>query len=426
MERFLRVSRDKFPAYFSGIVGARRCVSEPARCDLSRGIESDEQARTITVHLTARDPDFLHKLTTPFAYLVPPSTPARAVDMAYAPPGTGPYRIARWDARRGGLLARNPHFRPTAARPAGLPDRIEIKVTRPGRLEAHTAAIDRGSADVTWLGDVPLRGHLSGLVARAPGRLHSGLSPGTKWMFLNVREPPFDDIDVRRAVNFAVDRAKLVELYGGPQVAASTCQIVPAAFPGFTSYCPYTANPSRGGWTAPDLERARRLVAASGHAGARVTVIVGVAERSRAGPYFVSLLRDLGFHARLRVPPDYFAVISRPGSRAQMGLVPWAPDYLSASIMLDPTFGCAERRDTRLDNFSHLCDAGLDAAIRRARAAAPEDVPEAWAAVDQRVVDLAAAVPYNNERIPIYVSKRVGNVTFHPTYQVMLDQMWVR
>ena len=276
MERYLTRQRRRFPPLFTGIVGAPRCISEPAHCDLSRGIESDAHARTITVHLTAPDPDFLHKLTTPFAYVVPPGTPARNADMDFAPPGTGPYRIARWDAHRGGVLVRNPHFRPTATRPAGFPDRIEIKVSRLGRLETHTAAVDRGSADVTWLEDFPLRGQLPELVARAPGRLHSTPSPGAWWMFLNVQRPPFDDIRVRRAINFAVDRAELVELYGGPEVAAPTCQIVSPAFAGFSPYCPYTAAASRGGgWTAPDLERARRLVAASGRAGARVTVDVG-------------------------------------------------------------------------------------------------------------------------------------------------------
>ncbi len=430
MERYLRVSKDKFPAYFSGIVGAPRCISSPARCDVSRGIEADERARTISVHLTARDPDFLHKLTTPFAYVVPLGTPARAADRAFAPPGTGPYRFAGWDERRGGLLVRNPHFRPTATRPAGFPDRIEVTVTPLGRLETHTAAIDRGSADVTWLVDLPLRGQLPDLVARAPGRLHTSPLPGAWWMFLNVRRPPFDDPRVRRAVNLAVDRAELVELYGGPQLAAPTCQIVPPAFPGFSPYCPYTADASRGGgWTAPDLERARRLVAASGRAGASVTVDVGADVLGRPGPYFVSLLRGLGFRARLRVTPadvDYFAEIGRPGSRKQIGVNGWIADYLSTSIMLDPTFGCAARGDTRLDNISRVCNSGLDAAIGRARSAAPENAPAAWAAVDRRVVNLAAAIPLVNTRLPVYVSKRVGNVTSHPTYSTLLDQMWVR
>ena len=80
---------------------------------------------------------------------------AHADDRGFTPPGTGPYRIAGWDARRGGVLVRNPHFRPTAARPAGFADRIEVEVTRLGRVETHTAAVERGSADLTWLVGLP-------------------------------------------------------------------------------------------------------------------------------------------------------------------------------------------------------------------------------------------------------------------------------
>jgi hypothetical protein len=65
-------------------------------------------------------------------------------------------------------------------------------------------------------------------------------------------------------------------------------------------------------------------------------------------------------------------------------------------------------------------------AIDRARAADVGDAPAAWAAVDRRVVDLAAAIPYVNTRATVFVSKRVGNVTYHPTYSTLLDQMWVR
>ena len=138
VERFLSATRDAYP-FFAGIVGARRCMSGRGKCDLSRGIESDERTRTTTVHLIARDPDFLHKLTLPFASVVPAGTPARRT-REFAAPGTGPYRIAAWGAR-GGELIRNAHFRPTAARPAGFVDRIEIKRSTPGRLNAHVAAV---------------------------------------------------------------------------------------------------------------------------------------------------------------------------------------------------------------------------------------------------------------------------------------------
>jgi ABC-type transport system substrate-binding protein/DNA-binding SARP family transcriptional activator len=429
MERYLSATRDALP-FFAGIVGARRCMSGHGRCDLSRGIESDERTRTITVHLTARDPDFLPELTLPFASVLPAGTPA-SKSRSFAAPGTGPYRIAAWDAR-GGELVRNTRLRPTAARPAGFADRIEIRRSPPGRLDARVAAVQRGSVDVTWVGPPfqqsrsPER--LAALVARAPGRLHSSPSAGLEYMFLNVRRPPFNDIRVRRALNLATDRAALVDGLGGPEVAAPTCQMVPAAFPGFSPYCPYTAGRAHDGWIAPDLSLARRLVAESGTAGTAVAVEAPAQWRPRVGAYFVSLLHDLGFRARLHTVPDvgYFPSIFRPESRAQMGLVGWSADYMSTSTFIEPVFGCPTRADPHPSNASHLCSARLTAAIRRAQSSAPEDAAKAWAAADRRVVELAAAVPYLNARTAVFVSKRVGNVTNHPLRTTLLDRIWVR
>ena len=301
IERVLRAN-SVAPQFLAGIVGARRCVTG-GRCDLARGIESDPRAGTVTVHLTAPDPEFLDKLTLPFAFVVPAGAPASQA-AGLVPPGTGPYRIAGWTESGGGTLVRNAHFRPTGARPAGFADRIEIKLSRLGTLEAHLAPVERGSMDLTYLQELPVQGRLGELVARAPGRLITGPASSTDWMFLNARRPPFDDPRVRRAVNFATDRAALAERYGGPAVASPTCQILPPAFPGFSPHCPYTAAPARGGgWTAPDLPRARRLIAEAGSAGAPVVVTVAPQWSDSAGPYFVSLLNKLGLRARLRVIP---------------------------------------------------------------------------------------------------------------------------
>ena len=65
------------PGYFDTIVGADECLrGEP--CDLSAGIETDDDAGTVTFHLVEPDPDFLNKLTMPFAFAVPAGTPDTA------------------------------------------------------------------------------------------------------------------------------------------------------------------------------------------------------------------------------------------------------------------------------------------------------------------------------------------------------------
>ena len=97
--------------------------------------------------------------------------------------------------------------------------------------------------------------------------MHTNPQPATIALFLNTRVAPFNRLDVRRALNYAADRAAAVQVAGGPDVAQATCQILPPYFPGYRPYCPYTAGATnQRRWTAPDLAKARALVAALRHA----------------------------------------------------------------------------------------------------------------------------------------------------------------
>ena len=68
---------------FSEIVGAPACLRQPRTCSLSRGVVTDDSSGTVTIHLTASDPDFLFKLTE-YAYAapIPPGTPDKVVGRA--------------------------------------------------------------------------------------------------------------------------------------------------------------------------------------------------------------------------------------------------------------------------------------------------------------------------------------------------------
>ncbi len=269
------------------------------------------------------------------------------------------------------------------------------------------------------------------LVTSAPGQVHSVPTAGTTWMFLNVRRAPFDDIRVRRAVNLATDRAALVELAGGPEIASPACQIVPHGVPGLRARLRLHGQPV----TRRRVDRARpraRAPADRGVRDARGSTSSSTCRRHSGiaiGRYFVSLLRELGFHARMRVLPigPYFQRIETPGSRDQMGFVGWAADFISPSSFIDGNFTCTPPAAQYDGNPSHLCDRGVDPRggaragdRRRRRRRRPGRRPTAASSTSR------PPCPTTNDRTLIFVSKRVGNVTHHAQWTTLLDQMWVR
>jgi YVTN family beta-propeller protein len=307
--------------YFSNIVGYEACVKKPDRCDLSKGIVTDEASNTVTFHLTAPNPDFLLKLALPAGYAVPAGTPRKA---RLPLPATGPYMIASYDAKRGARLIRNPHFHIwyEAAQPDGYPDEIDWRVNV--LPDAQRRAIEQGKADVAMeagaanTGNFPPPALLATLRTRYASLLHINPALSIIGVSLNTRVPPFDDVRVRKAINYAVDRNRMVDLRGGPDHEQPTCQMPPPNIDGYRRYCPYTIAPNPDGrYTGPDLAEARRLVAASGTKGQEVTVagIKGIFQ-PHGGDYFVSVLRSLGYKAHFRNFKDYDTYAAAVGDRA--------------------------------------------------------------------------------------------------------------
>jgi YVTN family beta-propeller protein len=417
--------------YFDTIVGAEECQRrEP--CDLSAGIETDDDAGTVTFHLVEPDPDFLNKLTMPFAFAVPAATPdtARGTDITPIP-ATGPYMVERYSVgeKRGEIvLARNPEFEQwSVARPDGFPDRIVFRLEPDSDRELNKQVDDilEGRADLMY--HPPPADRIAVLETTQAGQLHSDPNPGTWFMVLDAQTPPFDDEGVRRALNYAVDRKVVIdEVYGGNLLA--TCQILPPTFPGYEPYCPYTSHPD-GTWTAPDLAKAEQLVDRSGTAGARVTVwatpgalggwIVPV------GEYFVDLLDQLGYDAKLNVVTGdrYFSAIGDPSQHVQMGLYAWGSDYLGESGFIPPLTCPPSGTGPR------FCDPTIQRRIEQATSMQLTDPAAShglWSDLDHDLVDLAAWVPLGNSITTNLVSERLGNYQLHPQWGQLYEQMWVR
>ena len=389
------------------------------RCDLSRGVVADDAAGTIGIRLVEPDADLLYKLALPFAVALPPSV-GLAAPARRPLPTTGPYRVAEFESARFLRLERNPGFRSwsVTARPDGYPDAI---VARFGG--SRDAAVDRvldGRADLMFNLSEALPGRLATLRRRVPEQLRETLTPSVSWFILNTGRAPFDRVDARRAVAFALDRRAAVVAGGGRAVAHETCQILPSGFPGSRPYCPFTLPGTGGAAGRPDLARARRLVRRSGTRGMRVEVLAPDEVPPDVPRLVTRTLRTLGYDAvlRLQSPGRHFETLNDTSKGAQIGLSGWIADYPAPSTFLD-TFSCAAltRGSPTNMNPSQLCDRKADrlmAAAKRVQAVDPSAADALWARAEHRIVDLAPAVSAYNLISADLVSDRVGNYQYQP------------
>jgi ABC-type transport system substrate-binding protein/DNA-binding SARP family transcriptional activator/streptogramin lyase len=421
-------------SYYTGIIGAAQCYQTPRRCHLERGIVVNDQSDTVTFHLTAPDPEFLYKLAFPLADAVPTGTPDHQVGPAQIP-ATGPYMTQSFVPLHRWVLVRNPRFHQWSdqAQPSGYPSRIILRLDLPPGPAVN--AVERNRADVLLS---PPQARIHELATRYPSQLHSGPEGATIGLVLNTHVWPFTVLAARQALNYAVDRAALIQLIGGPLMAQPTCQILPPATPGYRPYCPYTINPSRsGGWTAPNLARAEQLVRVSGTAGAKVTVTAafGMGIPAQAtGHYLVSVLDQLGYRASLQVITGWNAYDSRlydSRQRMQVGWFAWYQDYPAPSDFIGPLLTCHSFVPDNPGNLNaaEFCDQRIDAQAGQALAlqpSAPNAAGSLWAHIDQEIVGQAPWVPVYNPRSLVVLSRRVGNYQFDPYWSVLIDQLWVR
>jgi ABC-type transport system substrate-binding protein/class 3 adenylate cyclase len=419
------------PGYFDTIVSADECVrGEP--CDLSRGIETDDVAGTVTFHLVEPDPDFLNKLTMTFAFAVPAGTPDTPA--GFTPiPATGPYMIESYSAgrRRGELvLVRNPEFRQwSSARPEGFPDRIVFRLD-PDSVRQRNEQVDevlKGDADFMWAFAPAER--VAELMTSYAGQLRRDPIAATLYMFLNAQTAPFDDERVRRALNYAIDREALIEeVSHGATAGRATCQILPPTFPGYEPHCPYTVDPD-GTWTAPDLAKAKRLVDASGTAGASVAVWVAPDAYGgwtvSVGKYFVRVLKQLGYDARLNaVDADRLFAASDDPSHVQIGPGAWQSDYQAEGGFIPPVTCTPPAGYT-----PRFCPPTIERRIEQAtnmQLTDPAASHDLWSDLEHDLVDQAPLVPLWNPVWVDPVSERLGNYQFHPAWGPLYELMWVR
>jgi YVTN family beta-propeller protein len=321
--------RNPVASEFDDIVGARAYMVGKAAHIAGVSV----RGKTLTIRLTAPAPDLLARLAQSFFCAVPSNTPIDPKGVRVIP-SAGPYRVASYTPRQGVVLTRNPNYH--GNRPHRLA-RIEEAVGVPGRRAV--ADVENGTADVALNGEVD-SSNVSRLAARYGPRSPAGRSGRQRYfvspqaaldfLALNTHRPLFSDVRLRRAVNYAIDRAALARL-GNSVLRLPQRPIDHYLTPGIPGYSDVHIYPSR-----PAVAKARQL--ARGHAGATAVLYTcNAAPCDQQAQIIKTGLAAIGIRLRIKAfsYTTLFAKESTPGEPFDIAFSTWLADYPDPVAMLN-------------------------------------------------------------------------------------------
>ena len=233
----------------------------------------------------------------------------------------------------------------------------------------------------------------------------------TYYFWMNVTKPPFDDLKVRQAVNYAVSGAALERIYSG-QLKADQ-QILPPGMPGYKQLNLYPYNQAK----------AKKMIDEAHPSDRQITVWTDTESPNKeAGEYYEDVLKKIGFDATLKIinADDYFTVIGNQSTPdLDTGWSNWFQDYPHPNDFFQPLLAGESILPVNNGNYSEIDEPALNAKITRlsAEAFGPKQEAE-YASLDREYMELAPWAPYGNLAVSTFVSSAIDleDVIFNPTF----------
>jgi peptide/nickel transport system substrate-binding protein len=393
--------------FYANIVGSDACEKSPTKCSKISGIIPNNSANTLKIKLKTPESDFEYVLTLPFSALVPSSTKMK--DTENPPPAAdGPYYISQYKPSRSFVMLRNPHWKKNEipGLPNGNPNKIVGKLT--DDLTASAQQVVNGGA--MYDENLLPTDRLSSLQSKYGKQIKLWRTPSTYYFFMNEGMAPFNKLQARQAVNYAINRQTLVNLRGG--LGVPTCNFLPPTYPQYKKI-----SASKAPQCQYNLQKAKQLVQASGTAGQTVSVytISDVSTDKKFGEYLASQLQKIGYKPQLHelAGANYFTEVGNQATKAQIGFTDWFEDYPYPSdwfhILLDgQTITKVHNNNYGLVDFKDVNQkiAALDS-LPPSKALAPSTNAK-WAALDQELqAKYAATAPFLNGVLTSFFSTKM-------------------
>jgi peptide/nickel transport system substrate-binding protein/glutathione transport system substrate-binding protein len=310
----------------------------------------------VTLKLNRPNAGLPNILTNRIGLIVSPkSVQDKGGNIDRTPVGTGPFKFVSWQDNNSVSLVRN-----DAYWKAGLPylDAIEIRIIN--ELNTAVRAVVAGEADLAINLQAPQKAvadRSSNVVGRAaPSLVLFGA-------FLNYGRPPLDDVRVRQALNYAINRDEINKI-----AAVGLGQVSSAILPKEHWAC----DPATQNFYPYDPDKAKKLLAEAGHPNGLEIETIGWADQlaMQRQEIIISQLAKVGIRVKLTALAPQQAVqafmIEKKGA---MSISP-SSAYPDPSQLYEALFGKAALRNAsgiELPGFRELLDATMAAQDQGAR-----------------------------------------------------------
>lgn len=380
------------------------------------GIEAPDD-KTVVFNLTEQAGDFIYMLSLSAA------APAPIEVLDYLPDSpqyrenfisSGPYTLAENIPDVRTRLVRNPSWSAESdPLRAGYVDEIELTFG----LQADAAIQQIQANDADMLYDILVPPALIPMMQATGDEKLVAISTGrTAFIFINSKSPNANgalaDVRVRQAINFAINKAAVVQQLGGPFVAAPQNGIFGPGLLGYHDFDLYPSKDAKG-----DPEAARALLAEAGFPdGISLKMpFRNLNNESAIAQTLQASFAEAGIEVEL-IPvsaADYYSkFMTNPQNTIEGGWdiapVSWSPDWAggAARSVFQPQFSF----DGRPQTYNYTDYNNDEANARAAEAINATTVEEAgrlWAEVDEIVMGDAPVAPFISQNVVVYYSDAV-------------------
>jgi peptide/nickel transport system substrate-binding protein len=409
VERMFRLNSGGSP-FYTTIIGAEK-FAETKKGGIP-GIETNDKTGEIVINLTGPRGTFTNELGLMFVAPVPQKTPIEDLS-ANPPPATGPYMITNSKPGRGWDTVRNPEWAKNNAKlmpeyPSGHVDKATATIIRNPSSEVDD--IEQGKYQ--WMENPPPSSRYAEVKEKYEGsqfRIEPTIS--TYYFWMNTQKPPFNDVKVRQAVNYAVDSRALERIYAGQ--IKGTQQILPPGMPGYKKFELYPH----------DMTKAKEMIEEANPSDMNITVWSDTeSPNNEAGEYYDGVLKELGFNTTLKLinADNYFTVIGNHTTPdLDTGWSDWFQDYPHPNDFFQPLVAGESILATNNGNFAYIDVPELNKEITKLgeEELGPEQV-KAYEELDKKYMELAPWAPYGTRTLSTFVSDEINleGVIFSPTF----------